>query len=121
MKRGWRRVTCVVIVWLLSANEVTVNDAVSVSVSPRVAQEPAQITVRVFVEPDPDNRALEVVAESANFFRRSHVQLDGDRSARTNVFEYHGLPAGDYDVRAVLVEQDDSPRAIAVVKVKIRP
>ena len=78
MKRGPRRVTCVVIVWLLSASEVTVNDAVSVIVSPQVANEPARIKVRVLVEPDSDNRALELVTESANFFRRSHVQLDGD-------------------------------------------
>jgi hypothetical protein len=110
-----------VIIWLLSASEVTVNDAVSVIVSPQVANEPARIKVRVLVEPDSDNRALELVTESANFFRRSHVQLDGDRAARTNIFVYDGLPAGDYDVRAVLVDQKGNPGAIAVARVKIRP
>src|SRR5687768_13488325 len=78
LKRGSRKIMCVVIAWLLSANEVTVNDAVSVIVSPQVANEPARIKVRVFVEPDSDNRALELDTESANFFRRSHVQLDGE-------------------------------------------
>lgn len=97
--------------WLLLAtvSDLAAADAVSVRVSPAVAQEPAQITVRVFVDPNPDNRALEVVTESTGFFRKSYRQLDGDRASRTSVFEYRGLPAGDYNVRVVLI--DPSPSA----------
>jgi hypothetical protein len=108
---------------LLSAtvSYVAAADAVSVSVSPSVAQEPAQITVRVTVEPNPDNRALEVIAESTDFFRKSHRQLDGDRASRISFFEYRGLPAGDYDVRVQLIDQEGSPQAVANAKVTIRP
>lgn len=42
-------------------------------------------------------------------------------SARTSVFEYDGLQAGDYDIRVVLVAADGSPGAIAVAKMKVRP
>jgi hypothetical protein len=109
-----------VIAWL-SANQIAASDAVSVRVSPAVAHAPARIIVRVSVEPDADNRALEVITESENFFRSSYRQLEGERSARTSVFEYHGLPAGDYEVRVVLIAADGSPEADAVAKMKIRP
>jgi hypothetical protein len=117
----WARVgTCTVIAWL-SANQIAASDAVSVSVSPAVAQAPARITVRVSVEPDADNRAVEVITESEDFFRSSYRQLEGERSARTSVFEYRGLPAGDYEVRVVLIGADGSQGTAAVAKMKIRP
>lgn len=119
MKIRWFVVASVIIA-CVSANEIAGSDPVSISVSPAVAREPARITIRVSVEPDADNRAIDVSAESEGFFRRSYRQLEGERSARTNVFEYNGLPAGDYDVRAVLIAADGSPGATAVVKVKIR-
>jgi hypothetical protein len=115
-----RVVACVVIGWT-SANQITASDAVSVSVSPTVANEPARVTIRVSVEPDADNRALDVITESENFFRRSYRQLEGERSARTSVFEYDGLPAGDYQVRVVLIAEDGSPEAVAVARMQIRP
>jgi hypothetical protein len=120
MKRWACVFTCTVIAWV-SANQITASDAVSVRVSPAVATEPARITIRVSVEPDADNRALDVITESENFFRRSYRQLDGERSARTSVFEYDGIPAGDYDVRAVLIAVDGSSLAMAVAKARIRP
>ena len=120
MKEHSRWVACVVIAWLLLAGRATTSDVVSVSAFPGVAQEPAWITVRVFVEPDPENRALEVIAESENFFSKSRLQLNGERTARTRVFEYRDLLAGDYDIRAVLIDQGGDPGAVATAKVKIR-
>lgn len=116
-----RVVPCIAIAWLLSASQIDSSGAVSVKVSPRVAREPAQINVRVSIEPNSDNRALEVIAESATFLRRSYQQLDGDRAARTSVFQYRDLPAGDYDVRAVLFDGKGGLEGLAVVKVKVRP
>lgn len=104
-----------------SVTYVATADAVSVSVSPPVAYEPAQIIVRVTVEPNPDNRALEVITESMDFFRKSHRQLDGDQASRTSLFEYRGLPAGDYNVRVVVTDQEGSAQAIANAKLTIRP
>jgi hypothetical protein len=117
----WRLVQCVAIVWVLSASQSHGSDTMSISVSPQVAREPARITVRVSIEPNPDNRALEVVAESSTFFRSSYLQLDGDRAARTNVFQYRDLPAGDYEVRVVLFDADGGREGPLVVKVNIGP
>jgi hypothetical protein len=114
-------VPCVAIAWLLAASQSDASDAVSISVSPQVAREPARITVRVSIAPNPDNRALEVVAESSTFFRSSYLQLDGDRAARTTLFQYRGLPAGDYEVRVVLLDADGGREGPVVVKVHIGP
>jgi hypothetical protein len=116
-----RLVPWIAMVWLLSAVQIDSSGAVSVNVSPRVAREPARIIVRVTIEPNSDNRALEVVAESATFFRSSRQQLDGAHAARTSVFQYRDLPAGDYAVRAVLRDAAGGLEGIAAVTVKIDP
>jgi len=77
-------------------------------------------TVRVLVEPDAENRALEITVESENCFSKSRHQLDDDRTARTRVFEYRDLPAGDYDCRAVLIDQSGDSAAVATATVSIR-
>lgn len=121
MESRLRVVPCIAIAWLLSASQLGSGGAVSVRVSPTVAREPARITVRVSVEPNADNRGLEVVAESATFFRSSYLQLDGERAARTSVFQYRDLPAGNYVVRAVLLDREGERDGIAVAKVTIGP
>lgn len=72
-------------------------------VSPAVAFAPANLVVRAYVMADPDNRAIEVVAESEDFYRSSEIQLNGEKAPRTNVFEFRSLPTGTYQVRAVLI------------------
>ena len=54
------------------------------------------------IEADQDNRAVEIVAESADFYRSSQIQLEGDKAPRTTNFEFRSLPPGTYEVRALL-------------------
>ena len=75
----------------------------TVKVSPAVAFAPANLIVRTMIEADADNRAIAIVAESADFYRSSEIQLDGDRAARTNTFEFRSLPSGTYQVKAMLI------------------
>ena len=79
------------------------GERLAMRVSPSVAFEPAVLTVRTVIEADIDNRALEIVAQSADYYRRSSIQLDGARAPRLNVFEFRNLPTGTYDVMSVLV------------------
>jgi len=60
------------------------------------------LTVRTVIEASPDNRYLEVVAESADYVRSSQVSLNGDRSPRTREWVFNGLPVGRYLVTATL-------------------
>lgn len=71
-------------------------------VSPSVAFAPANLAVRATILADIGNRAVEIVAESSDFYRSSEIQLDGDRAPRTAVFEFRSLPPGSYEVKAVL-------------------
>ena len=71
--------------------------------TPAVALEPAQLTIRASIEADSDNRALEIVAESTDFYRSSEISLDGESAPRLNVFEFKNLPTGTYYVTGVLI------------------
>jgi hypothetical protein len=78
------------------------GERLSMKVSPAVSFAPANLIVQTTVEADNANRAIEIVAESEQFYRSSEQPLDGDRAPRTTRFEFKGLPGGLYDVKAVL-------------------
>lgn len=75
---------------------------ITMRVSPAVSFAPANLVVRTTIASDPENRAVEVVAESPEFYRSSEIQLEGDRAPRTSQFEFRSLPPGKYEVRATL-------------------
>ncbi|MBS1819666.1 MAG: hypothetical protein JSU08_17165 [Acidobacteria bacterium] len=81
-------------------------ERVSLKVSPAVAFAPANIFVRATVDRNADNRMLEIIAESPEFYRSSEVSLDGDRAPRVIMLQFKSVPGGAYDVRAVLHAQD---------------
>ncbi len=82
-------------------------------VSPAMSFAPANLVIRTTVEPDADNRAMEVIAESGDFYRSSAIQLEGDRAPRTVTFEFRSLPPGEYEVKAVVIGTDGQQRALA--------
>jgi hypothetical protein len=79
------------------------GDRLVMRLTPAVAPEPAKLTVRTIVEANDENRALQIVAQSADFYRSSWIELDGAHASRTNVFEFRNLPVGTYEVISVLV------------------
>jgi len=85
--------------------------AFEMDVSPAVAQAPATLTIRLVVEPDRENRALTVVADSPVFYRSSTFDLDGDNAARTSRIQYRDLPPGEYEIRGILVGSRGQERA----------
>ena len=89
-------------------------------VSPSVAFEPAVLTIRTVIETDIENRALEIVAQSADYYRSSSIQLDGASAPRLNVFEFRNLPTGTYDVTSVLIGSRGE-RAIVSRRFQVAP
>jgi len=81
---------------------VRTGDRLEMRVSPTVAIAPADLMVRTMVEANSANRSIEIVAESADFYRSSEIPLDGEKAARTAQFAFRNLPSGLYSVRAVL-------------------
>jgi hypothetical protein len=82
------------------------GEPLAMRLSPSVAFEPAALTVRTVIEADAANRALEIVAASADFYRSSRIELEGASARRLNVFEFRNLPSGSYEVTSVLVGAD---------------
>ena len=94
-----------------SAAAINANEPLTMTVSPVQSFAPTNLTIRVHVEPDAGNRALEVVAESGDYYRSSRIQLDGAEAPRTISLEIRNLPGGDYDVRGALIDGAGRERA----------
>ena len=86
------------------------GEPIAMKVSPAVAFAPANLVVRATIEADAANRAVEIIAESADFYRSSQIQLEGEKAARTNRFEFRSLPPGTYEVRARLIGANGEQR-----------
>jgi hypothetical protein len=96
---------------LSSSVSLDANDPLSMTVSPAQSFAPTNLTIRVRVEPDDINRALEVVAESGEYYRSSSIQLDGLEAPRTISFEFRNVPGGNYDVHGSLITSAGKQRA----------
>jgi hypothetical protein len=81
-------------------------DKLDLRVSPSVSLAPALVVVRAIVEHDPQNRELEIVADSLDFYRRTVVDLDGEQAPRTTELKLIDVPGGEYDVSATLYLAD---------------
>jgi hypothetical protein len=95
------------------------GEQLKVSASPIVSFAPSTVRVQVRIVPSDENRGLEIVAESDDFYRSSQVQLDGDLSPAAIMFEFRELPGGDYQVYGILTDSAGHRRAIAQQKIKV--
>ena len=95
------------------------NGSLSMRVSPATSFAPANLVIRTRVEPDADNRAIEVIADGEDFLRSSMIQLEGDRAPKTTIFEFRSVPPGEYQVTASLIAADGKRRAMARTHVNV--
>ncbi len=72
--------------------------ALRAHVRPRIGQAPAVVIIEVLVEPASENRFLDFVVDSGDYYRSSRVQLTGAAAPRVSVVEFRAVPAGAYDV-----------------------
>jgi hypothetical protein len=103
----------------LATTAVAANEPVSIRVSPAVAFAPATLKIDASVEPDVDNRAIEIVADSEGFYRSSTIPLEGDRAPKTTTLQYLSLPPGTYEVMATLITSGGKARAVARAHVEV--
>jgi hypothetical protein len=98
-------VKAVVFVWaslLTVAVPLNGGERLTMRVSPAVAMAPAWVTVHTRVEADTENRALQIIVESRDFYRSSMIQLDGQYAPRVNLFSFPNLPVGQYQVIGIV-------------------
>ena len=111
---------CLVVAMVLTTTGLAGAKApLSIRVSPAFSFAPANLVIRTSVEPDEKNRSLEIIADSAGFYRSSTISLEGDRAPRTAMVEFRTVPPGDYEVTAVLVGADGHRRAIAQAHINV--
>ena len=104
---------------LTSTAPTGAGERITLKVSPAVAFAPANLVVRATIVADADNRAIEIVADSENFYRSSEIELEGEKAARTSTFEFRSLPPGTYEVRASLLGTHGETRAIIRQQVNV--
>jgi hypothetical protein len=104
---------------VMTTTIVGAKEPLSIRVSPAITFAPANLVIRTSIEPDANNRAMEIVADSDGFYRSSTIQLDGDRAPKTTTFEFRSLPSGEYDVTAAVIGGDGQRRALAHAYVNV--
>ena len=100
---------CFLVTGIMAADA---GESLSMKVSPRQALAPVNLRVSVRIEPDADNRALMIVADSPLFYRSSQIQLEGDQAPKTFTIEYPNVPGGQYEITSVLVNSTGKQRAV---------
>jgi hypothetical protein len=106
---------------VLIAVSASGDEQLRLAVSPAQSIAPSNLRIRARVVPHADNRSLEIVAESSEFYRSSQISLEGERAAATNMFEFRGLPGGEYVVYGILTDNTGHRRAIAEQQVRVIP
>jgi hypothetical protein len=81
---------------------------VAVSVYPTVASVHTSTRVLVRVDSHEMNRKLVWEIDGADYYRSSTIQLDGESAPRSFSFMLHNVPAGEYQVRATVVRNNNS-------------
>jgi hypothetical protein len=105
---------------LLGITALDGGNALKIQVSPAVSRAPAVLTVRVTVDPAPEDRYIEVAAASPTFYTSSEIQLDKSDGQAPKTLEFRNLPTGLYEVTAVLVTSR-GPRASVLRLAKVEP
>lgn len=104
----------VVMTWALPLGA---GDRITMKVSPAVAFAPANLIIRTMIEANENNRTMEIIAESPEFYRSSEIQLDGAHAPRTTIFEFRSVPGGMYEVKATV--RDRGRNTLASVRQQV--
>lgn len=116
---GWRVWMATMALASMSSGPLVAEDRIAIRVDPRYAFAPANLLVRTTVSRRDEHRWLEVVAESANFFRSSEVPLEGASAPRVSYFQFRGIPPGEYFVIAIVRGVNGDELARSQVKADI--
>ena len=83
---------------LITATPLAGNEPLKISVSPAQSFAPANLFIRVSIEPNAENRMVVVAAESEDYYRSSEVALEGDQAPRTVLVQFRSVPGGHYQI-----------------------
>ena len=105
MRSHITRIALVTAGLFVSATALNAGNSLSLRVSPRISTAPGYVLVTATVERHPDNRTLEIAANSPDFFRSSEIQLDGASAPMSHFMDWKEVPAGKYDLIVTVIGQ----------------
>ena len=105
------RTQAAVVAIALLAAPARAGEAVDIRVRQYVSIAPATLAFDIVVEKDMENRAIKVCVDSGQYYRSSVVQLDGHDAPRITSLRYADLPAGGYEIKAIVFGPGEKPRA----------
>lgn len=97
------------------------GEELRLAVSPAFSIAPTNLNIRARLVPSAENRALQVIAESGEFYRSSQIQLEGEHAPATITFEFRGVPGGDYSINGFLIDSTGRRRAMDQKHVTVIP
>ena len=98
------RVAVLLCGFLLTVAPLGGSESVKISVSPAQSIAPANLFIRMSIEPNAVNRTVQVVAESDDYYRSSEIALEGDEGPRTVFLEFRSVPGGTYEIRGIVAD-----------------
>ena len=102
-----------------SASPLGADARLAIKVFPTVSFAPAELVVQAHVQIDSDNRALELEADSPDYYRSTTIQLNGQQAPQTTIFQLRSLPTGQYEVTARLYGSSGHARAEARQRIAV--
>jgi len=106
---------------LSAAFTVTAGELLTIAVSPLRSFAPTNVTARVRVTPNADNRGLEICADSDEYYGSSWIQLDGKDAPKAITIEFRGLPGGNDEISRALIDSTGRARAFAHQQMSVLP
>jgi hypothetical protein len=108
MKRAVLMALVLAPAWLQAA-----GSDLKVRVSPQRGLAPADISVTIALDANDDDRLLEIVVESAEFYQASAIDLDGAKGPHVRDVRFRQLPVGDYEIRVMVSDAEGHERVWA--------
>ena len=93
---------------LTGSMHLSADEAISITVRPAVATARGNAQLKVLVARNEMNRALVWEVDGPNYFRSSSMDLEGASAPRSYFFMVKDLPAGEFEVRAIVRRADSS-------------
>jgi len=109
-------------VWVLfSLFHAAINDAkdrpITISVRPRIAFAPADLSIFIRLIPQSSDRTVRVWTDGLNYSRSSEWSIEGERAPKAFTVDWQRVFAGDYDLIASVSDSMHVIRASAVQRV----
>jgi hypothetical protein len=101
-----------------SAASLNADQPITVSVYPAIATARGTTQLKIFVERNDQNRALNWEVDGPGFYRSSTAQLEGSAAPRSWFFFVKDLPEGTFEVRAT-VKRSNNSQSVALASITV--